>query len=154
MAVIAAVSVPLAFARYDFPFGFFVTVGLFALFVVDCVRRRAYGRIALLICAYPAYPLLLFHLEWFLRTRKIARRSSLGILDGAIGFSDIGAYLCLMAYVACVSLAAGWLARRIQGEPELKRAAKRVALIMPFSWAAFLALAIFDPFGALGYLIR
>jgi hypothetical protein len=75
-----------------------------------------------------------------------------GFLDGMFGISDIGAMVCLVAYVGCVSIWLGGLKR--QDAPELRRAAKRVVLLMPPAWVGFFAFALWDPFGALGFLFH
>jgi hypothetical protein len=138
--------------RYSVPFGFFVAIGLIALFVGYCARRGRYGWIASLIIGYPLVPLLILHLTWGVIKLRFARRSSVGFLDGMFGISDIGAMVCLAAYVGCVSV---WLgAGKSWSVPELRSAAKRVVLLMPPAWVGLFVFAIWDPFGALEYLFH
>lgn len=148
MVGIACLAPLLALARHPFAFGFVVTAGAILLFVGVSYRRRRYHRIAWLVCLYPALPLVNLYLSWALLRLRYVRRSSMGLLDGMFGVSDIGAYLCLMAYVGCVSIL-------IRGaDPALGRAAKRVVLLMPVTWAAFLAFSFWDPFGVLSTMFR
>jgi vacuolar-type H+-ATPase subunit I/STV1 len=153
MAVIAILAPLLALARYPFALGFAVASGLIALFVGHSLRGRHYGRVAGLIDnRLPFLPLLLLYLTWGVITLRYARRSSVGFLDGIFGISDIGAMVCLVAYVGCVSIWLGGLKR--QDAPELRRAAKRVVLLMPPAWVGFFAFTLWDPFGALGFLFH
>ncbi len=59
--------------------------------------------------------------------------------------------LCLLAYLANIILMATGAYRNT---PERKRAAWRVILVMPLSWAGLLALTLWDPFGMLNYFFR
>ena len=152
MVVILILAPLLALSRFPFAFGLVVTIALIALFVVDSVRRLRFGRIAWLLCGYPLLPLALLYLQYGLLIRKVIRRSSVTVLDGAFAFSDIGGFLCLIAYVGCVSIVAGSLAS--QSFPELKRAAWRVVRLMPLAWVALFAFALWDPFGALARLFH
>jgi hypothetical protein len=152
MAVIAILAPLLALARYPFVFGFALAIGLIALFVGHSIRGRHYGRIAGLMIGYPLLPLLMLYLTWGVITLRYARRSSVGFLDGMFGVSDIGALVCLMAYVGCVSIWLGGLKRH--DAPELRRAAKWAVLLMPASWIVLFAFTLWDPFGALGYIFH
>jgi hypothetical protein len=91
-----------------------------------------------------------FYINWGLAIRKIVGRS-IPLFDGLIGLSDTCGYLCLLAYVGCVSI----LVRgRGRDWPPLKRAAWRVIIFMPIAWIALFIFAIWDPFGMLGYFFR
>jgi hypothetical protein len=156
MIVIAILALVFAFARYfmslSFGLGFVTSVGLIALFVVHSTQGRHYNRLGSFIIGYPLLPLLILHITWGVIKLRYARRSSVGFLDGMFGVSDIGALLCLMAYVGCVSVWLGTWNR--QDVPELRSAAKRVVLFMPLAWIALFAVALWDPFGALGNLFQ
>ena len=148
MAVIAIAAPLLALTRYPFAFGLVSYGGSIALVVWLSARRRRYDLIAWLMIFYPLLPLLVLYLNWGLAIRKIVRRST-PLFDGLIGLSDICGYLCLLAYVGCVSiLASGW------GEPTLRRPARLVVIFMPVAWIALFVFAIWDPFGMLGYFFR
>jgi hypothetical protein len=149
MAVIAIIAPLLALARCPFAFGLFIRPALVALFIALSVRRRRFDLIAWLIIAYPGLFLLILHLQRWLIRIGLARRSS-PLFEGLIGLSDTGGCLCLLAYVACVSIVAAKRAR----DQMLRPAAKRVVFLMPPAWVGLLAFAIWDPFGVLGYFFR
>lgn len=148
MLDIACLAPLLALARYPFAFGFVITAGAIALFVGINYRSRQYHRVAWLLCLYPAIPLANLYLSWWLLRMRYVRRSSIGLLDGMLGISDIGAMICLMAYVGCIAILFGG------SDPALRREAKRVCLLMPVTWAAFLGFCLWDPLGVLGTMFR
>jgi hypothetical protein len=150
MVVIAVAAPLLALTRYPFVFGLIAYGGSVALFVGLSIRRHRYDLIAWLLIFYPALPLLVLYINWGLAIRKIVGRS-IPLFDGLIGLSDTCGYLCLLAYVGCVSI----LVRgRGRDWPPLKRAAWRVIIFMPIAWIALFIFAIWDPFGMLGYFFR
>ena len=149
--IVIAILAPLL-ARYPFAFGFVGSIGLFALFVGHGLRTRRCGRIAGLMIGYPLVPLLILHLMWAVITLRFARKSSVGFLDGMFGISDIGAMVCLLAYVGCIAIRLGGLER--QDAPEIRRAAKQVVLLLPPAWVGLFAFALWDPSGALGYFFH
>ena len=149
--VITAMMAPLlALARYPFAFGLVAYGGSIALLVGLSIRRGRYDPIAWLLILYPALPLLILYIHWSLATRKIVRRST-PLFDGLVGLSDVFGYLCLLAYVGCVSILASGRGRE---RPALGRAARRVVIFMPIAWFALFVFAIGDPFGMLGYFFR
>ena len=150
MAAIAIIAPLLTLARYPFASGLIVFAGIIALFMTISVRRRRFDLLAWLIITYPALPLLTLYLQWGLIRMDLARRAS-PLFDGLIGLSDTGGYLCLLAYVACISLV---VSSRVHNTSGLKRAAKRVVFIMPPVWACLFAFAIWDPYGMLGYFFH
>jgi hypothetical protein len=154
MIVIAILAPLLALSRYPFAFGLVVTIGLIALFVADSIRRGRFERVAWLLCGYPLLPLLTLYLQWGLITRRLIRRSTTTVLDGIFAVSDIGGFLCLLAYVGCVSLAAGAASGRARDTPGLRRAAWLVVILLPLSWVGLFAFAMWDPFGALSRLFH
>jgi len=156
MIVIAILAPVFALARhfvsFSFGLGFVTSVGLIALFVVHSTQRRHYNRLGSFIIGYPLLPLLILHVTWGVIKLRFARRSSVGFLDGMFGVSDIGAVLCLMAYVGCVSVWLGTWKR--QDVPEIRRAAKRVVLFMPLAWMGLFVVALWDPLGVFESLFR
>lgn len=149
MILVAILAPLLALARFPVVLGFVSASGSIAVFVAHSIRRRHFDRIAWLVCAFPAVPLLTIHLaSWLLRKRMI-RRSSMGVLDGVLGISDIGAVLCLLVFLASLILLVGG-----RGGRALRRAAWQLVLILPLAWSSFVALAIWDPFGALNVVFR
>jgi hypothetical protein len=150
MVVIAGLAPLLALARYPFVFGLVAFVGSIILFVALCIRRRRYDLVAWLLILYPVLPLLVLYTHWSLAIRKIIRRST-PLFDGLIGLSDACAYFCIVAYFGCIAIVVG---RWAQKAPEIRRAAKWVVFVMPVTWIALFAFAIWDPFGMLGYFFR
>jgi hypothetical protein len=150
MIVIAGLAPLIALTRYPLAFGLFAHVVVFALFVGLSIWRRRYDLIAWFLIFYPALPLLVFYVHWNLAIRSIVSRSN-PVFDGLIGLSDVFGYLCLLAYVGCVSILAGGLGRE---RPEFRRAVWRVIILMPIAWIALFVFAIWDPLGFLGYFFR
>jgi hypothetical protein len=150
MVVIAGLAPLLALARYPFILGLVAFGGTIALFVALCIRRRRYDLVAWLLILYPALPLLTLHIHSSLAIRKIVRRSA-PLFEGLFGLSDVCGYFCILAYFGCLVIVAGRWGREV---PELKRAAKWVVFLMPVTWVALFAFAMWDPFGVLGYFFR
>ena len=102
-----------------------------------------YGQIAGLIIGYPLVPLLILYITWGVIKLRYARRSSVGFLDGMFAVMhrrpDSSRRLCGVRFR---------LARRMERDdiPELRRAAKRVVLLMPPTWLGLFAFALWDPF--------
>jgi hypothetical protein len=148
MVIIAALAPLLALTRYPFALGLFAYAGSIALFVTLSIRRRCYNLVAWLLILYPVIPLLIMSIHWLLAMRRIVRRST-PLFDGLLGFSDIIGVFCIIAYFACVVIAT-----RSWGAPEFRRAAKWVAVVMPFTWAALVVFVIIDPLGMIAYFFR
>jgi hypothetical protein len=150
MVIIAGLSPLLALARYPFVLGLVAFGGSIALFVALSIRHRRFDLIAWLLILYPVLPLLTLYAHWSLAIRKIVRRST-PLFDGLIGLSDVCGYLCIFAYFGCIAIVGGFWMREV---PEIRRAAKWVVFVMPFTWIALFVFAIWDPFGMLGYYFR
>ncbi len=135
-------------ARYPFVLGLVAFPGTIALFVTLSIRRRRYDLVAWLLILYPLLPLLTLYIHWNLAIRKIVRRST-PLFDGLIGLSDACGYFCILAYFGCIVIVA-----RSWGGPEMRRAAKWVAFVMPVTWVVLFVFTIWDPFGMLGYFFR
>jgi hypothetical protein len=148
MVIIACIAPLLALARYPFAFGLFTYAGSVALFVTLSIRHHRYDLVAWLLILYPALPLLIMYVHWNLAIRHIVRRST-PLSDGLIGLSDVGGYLSILAYFGCVMIVG-----RSLGSPEMRKAAKRVVIFLPITWAALFVFTMWDPFGMLGYFFR
>jgi hypothetical protein len=148
MVVIALLAPLLTLARYPFALGLVAYGGSIALFVGLSIRRRRYDLVAWLLIFYPVLPLLVLYLQWVLGKYRLASRST-PLFGGLIGLSDTCGYLCLLAYLGCVSILV-----RGRDRPELRREAWRVIIFMPLAWIALFVFAVWDPFGVLGYFFR
>jgi hypothetical protein len=111
-------------------------------------RESKQSLVAWLLILYPLLPLLTLYIHWNLAVRKIVGRST-PLFDGLIGLSDVCGYSCILAYFGCIVIVT-----RSSGVPEMRRAAKWVAFVMPVTWVVLFVFTIWDPFGMLGYFFR